>query len=230
MVNPVQDAETGAGEGGFSRQRRLMVDRQLVARGIRDGAVLRAFRKVPREAFLPRRLRDFAYDDSPLPIGEGQTISQPYIVARMVEALRLHPGARVLEIGAGSGYAAAILAEIAAEVCTVERHASLAVEARERLERAGYASVKVVHGDGSRGYEPDAPYDGIVVAAGAPAVPESLRLQLAVGGRLVIPVGRTPRSQMLVRVTRESETGFRRERLDPVRFVPLVGEEGWSAE
>lgn len=204
-----------------------MVRRQLVARGISNEAVLRAFRRVPREAFLPSDLQHAAYDDSPLPIGEGQTISQPYVVAYMIEALRLNADARVLEIGTGWGYAAAILAEIAAEVYTIERRESLALQARQRLERAGYGAVQVIHGDGSRGYRPGAPYDGIIAAAAGPRVPPSIERQLAVGGRAVLPIGHERDRQELVLITRVSATELRRESLESVRFVPLVGEEGW---
>jgi protein-L-isoaspartate(D-aspartate) O-methyltransferase len=210
-------------------RRRLMVEHQVERRGIRDRRVLAAMRRVPREAFVPPELSDQAYADGPLPIGEGQTISQPYIVALMVDALGLSGGERVLEIGAGSGYAAAVLAEIAAEVTTVERHARLAEEAAARLARLGYGNVQVRIGDGSRGWPEGAPYDGIVVAAGAPEVPEALKEQLAVGGRLVIPVGRGRTLQELVRIRRLSETGYQREELGGVRFVPLVGEEGWES-
>jgi protein-L-isoaspartate(D-aspartate) O-methyltransferase len=210
------------------RERQRMVDEQIVARGVRDEAVIAAFRRVAREAFLPERLREFAYEDRALPIGEGQTVSQPFIVARMVEALRLRPDDRVLEIGAGSGYAAAILAEIAAEVYTIERHKKLAEDARKRLRAAGYGRVHVIHGDGSLGYPAQAPYDGIAVAASGPEVPRSLKEQLVGGGRLVIPVGVAPGFQHLLCVTRESEVRCRREALGAVRFVPLVGAEGWD--
>lgn len=213
----------------FERCRLEMVRKQLVGRDISDPRVLQAFRKVPREAFLPPELHDAAYRDSPLPIGEGQTISQPYVVAHMIEALQLGPDARVLEIGAGSGYAAAILAEVAAEVYTIERRASLVGRARQALEQAGYESVHVIHGDGSLGYEPGAPYDGVIAAAAGPYVPESIKRQLAIGGRLVMPVGGTRDRQELVRVTRSGDLEFRSERLEAVRFVPLVGDEGWPA-
>jgi protein-L-isoaspartate(D-aspartate) O-methyltransferase len=212
----------------FETFRHLMVEHQLERRGIRDPLVLEAMRSVPREAFVPPDLADEAYADGPLPIGEGQTISQPYIVALMVEALELRRGERVLEIGAGSGYAAAVLAEIAAEVYTVERHAPLAREARERLRALGYENVQLRVGDGSRGWPEHAPYDAIVVAAGAPEVPEALKEQLAVGGRLVIPVGQGRTLQELLRLRRLSETEYQREELGGVRFVPLVGEQGWE--
>jgi protein-L-isoaspartate(D-aspartate) O-methyltransferase len=204
-----------------------MVDRQIAARGVADERVLEAMRRAPREAFVPPELRDFAYEDRPLPIGEGQTISQPYIVALMCEALELPGAARVLEIGTGSGYAAAVLAELAAEVVTIERHRTLADRARELLTELGYDNVEVICADGTRGWPPRAPYDGIVVAAGGPEVPASLREQLAVGGRLIIPVGPV-RLQRLVRVTRTGQREWREEELGEVRFVPLVGAEGWE--
>lgn len=215
-------------DGAAARER--MVERQIAARGIRDPAVLAAMRAVPREAFLPPELAEFAYQDSPLPIGADQTISQPYIVALMAEALDVGPGDQVLEIGAGSGYAAAVLAEIVGEVYTVERHAELAERARRVLAEQGYHNVHVRHGDGTRGWPEHAPYDAIVVAAGGPQVPPPLLEQLAVGGRLVIPVGETLRLQRLVRLTRISENEVRREELGEVRFVPLIGDEGWEPE
>jgi protein-L-isoaspartate(D-aspartate) O-methyltransferase len=205
-----------------------MVERQLAARGIRDPAVLKAMAKVPREKFVPKEWTRFAYKDSPLPIGQGQTISQPYIVALMTEALELLPGDRVLEIGAGSGYAAAILSHIAKQVYTVERHASLARVAEERFRRLGYDNIQVGHHDGTLGWVEHAPYEAIVVTAGGPEIPEPLLEQLAVGGRLVIPVGTTPQMQRLIRVRRASQDEYQRENLGAVRFVPLVGEEGWK--
>jgi protein-L-isoaspartate(D-aspartate) O-methyltransferase len=205
-----------------------MVEKAIFARGVRSELVLNAMRDVPREAFLPQQLREFAYEDAPLPIEEGQTISQPYIVAFMTEALALQGGERVLEIGAGSGYAAAILSEIAGEVYTVERIGQLAEKAASTLADLGYKNVHVLHGDGTKGWPEHAPYDGIIVAAGGPKIPESLKEQLKIGGRLVIPVGRDPRVQELVRVTRISEKEYDREDLADVRFVPLVGQEGWA--
>jgi protein-L-isoaspartate(D-aspartate) O-methyltransferase len=212
----------------FAKLRGEMVDDAVASRGVRSELVLRAMRTVPREDFLPERLREFAYEDSPLPIEEGQTISQPYIVAFMTEALALQGGERVLEIGTGSGYAAAILSEIAGEVYTVERIGQLAEKAASTLADLGYDNVRVLHGDGTKGWPEHAPFDGIVVAAGGPKVPESLKEQLKIGGRLVIPVGRDPRVQELVRITRISEKEFKREDLADVRFVPLVGQEGWA--
>jgi protein-L-isoaspartate(D-aspartate) O-methyltransferase len=206
-------------------QREQMVESQIAARGVRDPRVLAAMRRVKREEFIPEELRDQAYQDHPLPIGSSQTISQPFIVALMVEALRLQPGDRVLEIGAGSGYAAAVLAEIADRVYAVERHADLAATAQERLRRLGYDNVEIRHGDGTRGWPEKAPFDAIIVAAAGPRVPESLREQLAIGGRMLIPVG-SEYSQELIRVTR-TESGYREEPMEAVRFVPLVGEEGW---
>lgn len=214
----------------YAKQRENMVRRDIEGRGVRSKRVLAAMRAVPRERFLPGGDGIFAYDDSPLPIGQGQTISQPYIVAFMADALELEGGEKILEIGTGSGYAAAVLAEIAAEVYTIERIRGLADRARSVLESLGYDNVHVEHGDGTLGWPEQAPFDGIVVTAGAPAVPDSLQQQLKVGGHLVIPVGKSHSFQQLLRITRVSEGDFDREALLPVRFVPLVGEEGWSSE
>ena len=213
-----------------TRSRLRMVQRHIVDRGVRDARVLEAIRAVPRELFLPESLHEFAYDDAPLPIDQEQTISQPYIVALMSEALQLQGPERVLEIGTGSGYAAAVLARIAKEVYTVERHGPLASKAASALAAAGCRNVHVLHGDGTLGWAEHAPFDAIVVAAGGPAVPESLKTQLRVGGRLVIPVGADRGLQELLRVTRLSEHEYRTEELADVRFVPLVGKEGWVAE
>lgn len=212
----------------FAEARREMVERAIAARGVRSERVLEAMRNVPREAFLPTDLQEFAYEDTPLPIAEGQTISQPYIVAFMIEALDLQGGERVLEIGTGSGYAAAVLGEIAGEVYTVERIGQLAEKAAIVLADQGYDNVHVLHADGTQGWPEHAPYDAIVVAAGGPKVPEALKQQLRVGGRLVIPVGTDPSIQELVRVTRISESEFRSEDLADVRFVPLIGQQGWA--
>jgi protein-L-isoaspartate(D-aspartate) O-methyltransferase len=213
----------------FAAAREQMVERQLVARGVRDPRVLAAMRKVPREAFLPELLHDFAYDDAPVPIAAEQTMSQPYIVAFMTEALQLQGGEHVLEVGAGSGYAAAVLAEIAGDVTTVERIGALADAAAATLAGLGYRNVDVRQGDGTRGWLDHAPYDAIVVTAGGPQVPESLKAQLKIGGRLVIPVGADQSTQQLVRLTRVGEGDYRSERLANVRFVPLLGDEGWEA-
>lgn len=212
----------------FKKLRVEMVENAIIARGVRSELVLNAMRSVARELFLPPKLREFAYEDAPLPIEEGQTISQPYIVAFMTEALALRGGEKVLEIGTGSGYAAAVLSEIAGDVYSVERHGPLAEKAAATLADLGYDNVHVLHGDGTRGWPAHAPFDAIVVAAGGPSVPESLKDQLKVGGRLVIPVGADQRAQELVRVTRISQTEYHREDLADVRFVPLLGEEGWA--
>lgn len=213
----------------FAKLRRDMVENHIAARGVRSSVVLEAMGTVPREAFLPRNLQEFAYQDTPLPISEGQTISQPYIVAFMVEALGLEGGEKVLEIGAGSGYAAAVLSQVAAEVYTVERIGQLADKAASVLADLSYDNVHILHGDGTLGWKEHAPYDAIVVAAGGPEVPDSLKEQLKIGGRLVIPIGSDPRVQELVRVTRLSEEKFKTEDIADVRFVPLIGEEGWAA-
>lgn len=212
----------------FPSLRKQMVEHHIAARGVRDELVLDAMRKVPRELFVPERLREFAYEDAPLPIAGEQTISQPYIVAFMVEALLLKGHEKVLEIGAGSGYAAAVLSEIAADVYTVERLGPLAEKAAALLAELGYDNVHVLHGDGTKGWHEHAPYDAIVVAAGGPQVPEALKQQLKVGGRLVIPIGADIRSQELVRVIRISADEYRSEDIADVRFVPLIGEEGWA--
>jgi protein-L-isoaspartate(D-aspartate) O-methyltransferase len=214
----------------FAKLRDEMVDRHIAGRGVHSPLVLDAMRSVPREAFLPENLREFAYEDAPLPISEGQTISQPYIVALMTEALALEGGEKVLEIGTGSGYAAAVLSRIARDVYTVERIGQLAEKAAAALADLGYVNVHVLHADGTRGWTDHAPYDAIVVAAGGPEVPESLKAQLKIGGRLVIPVGVDRRVQELVRVIRVSEHQYKTEDIADVRFVPLVGEEGWAPE
>jgi protein-L-isoaspartate(D-aspartate) O-methyltransferase len=212
----------------LSTEREHMVRVHLAARGIRDPLLLDAFRSVPREAFLPAELHEFAYQDSPLPIEQGQTISQPYIVALMTAALELSPRDRVLEIGTGSGYAAAILGRVAREIYTVERHEELAALAARRLDEMGLKNVWVRHGDGSLGWPEHAPYDAIVVAAGGPGVPPALLDQLAPGGRLVMPVGEGRELQKLVRLTRQHDGSFASEDLGDVRFVPLIGAQGWE--
>lgn len=212
------------------RARRAMVRDQIHARGVRDPAVLQAMSRVERALFVPEDLRERAYDDAPLPIAEGQTISQPYIVAFMAEALTLQRDEKVLEVGAGSGYAAAVLSQIVREVVAVERLEALARIAADNLAAAGCNNVRVIHADGTRGWAAEAPFDAILVSAGGPAVPEALKRQLKIGGRLVIPIGTDPRAQELVRITRIDETSFQREDLADVRFVPLIGAEGWEVE
>lgn len=212
----------------FAALREEMVERQLKARGIADRRLLDAFRAVPRELFVPDAARDFAYEDAPLPIEAGQTVSQPYIVALMIAAAEVGPGGRVLEIGAGSGYAAAVLGRIAAEVVSVERHPELVRLARGRLAALGCTNVRIVEGDGSAGLPEERPFEAILVAASGRHVPQPLLDQLAVGGILVMPVGEPDAIQTLIKVTRASETETRKEDLCPVRFVPLIGKEGWS--
>ena len=205
-----------------------MVDAQIARRGVRDARVLDAMRAVPRERFVPGALAEFAYEDSALPIEHGQTISQPYIVAAMIEASEAGPGDRVLEVGAGSGYAAAVLAHVAGEVHTIERHDALAGAAEARLRSLGHANVTVHRGDGSAGLPEHAPFDAILVAAAAPGVPEALKAQLAVGGRLVIPVGSD--DQRLRVITRTGDDRYEEEDLGAVTFVPLIGAQGWAED
>ncbi|MBJ6752650.1 protein-L-isoaspartate(D-aspartate) O-methyltransferase [Geomonas anaerohicana] len=212
----------------LAERKERMLGQHLVGRGIVDQAVLRAMRDVPREDFLPPGMEHLAYEDGPLPIQDGQTISQPYIVAYMIEALELQGSEKVLEIGTGSGYAAAVLSLCAAQVYTVERLPSLAYLASQRLRELGYRNVTVHVGDGTLGWQDHAPYDAIVVTAGAPDVPEELARQLAPGGRLVIPVGPTPHLQDLVRVRRDRSGSLHGETLCAVRFVPLIGAQGWE--
>lgn len=216
--------------GDFSVQRGSMVREQLVARGIRSPEVLAAMGAVPREEFVPAGVRQFAYQDGPLPIAEGQTISQPYMVAYMTEALELSAADRVLEIGTGSGYAAAVLSRIVDKVHSIERLPGLAATARERLNRLGYTNIVIHVGDGSLGLPEEAPFDAIVVTAGAPAIPRPLLDQLRLGGRLVVPVGAHPTMQTLVRVRRIGESDYRHENLMGVLFVPLIGAAGWDPE
>jgi protein-L-isoaspartate(D-aspartate) O-methyltransferase len=219
---------TAGSEDAFIEKRRRMVAEQIAPRAIVDEAVLDAMYAVPREMFVPASAAEFAYEDTPLAIEEGQTISQPYVVALMAAALKLTPRDRILEVGAGSGYAAAVLSRIGAEVYAIERHESLAELARRRMKDLGFDNVQILHGDGTLGWEEHAPYDAIVVAAGGPVVPDALRAQLAIGGRLVIPVGATPRVQELVRVTRTGQREYQQEELGGVHFVPLIGAQGWT--
>lgn len=216
-------------EKEFTAARQGMVESQISRRGVADPRVLRAMRTVPRHRFVPRHLWDQAYNDYPLPIGENQTISQPYIVALMTEALELVGTEKVLEIGAGSGYQAAILGELAKEVYTIERLPSLARGAGLTLSSLGYQHVHVIEADGTLGWPPQAPYDAILVTAGAPQVPQPLIEQLALGGRLVIPVG-DRYSQNLTRIRRTQEGDLKTEYLGGCRFVKLIGEHGWKAE
>lgn len=217
-------------ESDLSKKRERMVDRQIEGRGLYNSALLAAMREVPREAFVAEKYEDYAYDDGPLPILEGQTISQPYVVALMIDALKLKAGDRVLEIGTGSGYAAAILSRIVAEVYTVERIEALFQYARQNLAALGYENVHVHSGDGTLGWPEHSPYEGIIVSAGGPRVPQALKEQLAIGGHLVIPIGKEQRAQQLVRVSRPREGKFRESKLGHVRFVPLIGEQGWEKE
>ncbi len=211
----------------FEIARNRMVDNQIVARGIKDPRVIAAMRKVPRHLFVDEALWDQAYGDFPLPIGEGQTISQPYIVALMTEALQLKGDEKVLEIGTGSGYQTAILAELARKVYSIERVPSLVERARRVLAQLGYTNVVIRLGDGTKGWPEEAPFEAIIVTAGGPKIPEPLLNQLADGGRLVIPVG-DEYSQDLIRVTRVGNR-LVTENFGGVRFVKLIGDHGWRA-
>ena len=211
----------------FERARNHMVSTQIAQRGIRDRRVLAAIRNVPRETFVEPELEELAYEDGPLPIGEGQTISQPYIVALMIEAAELKPEDRVLEVGAGSGYAAAVMSQIAAEVYTIERHARLGSEAQRRFNKLGYHNIRLRVGDGTQGWPEAAPFDAILVAASGPEVPDALKRQLAIGGRLIIPIGEDDWGQALRKLRRTSEADYEEASLGAVVFVPLIGEQGW---
>jgi len=214
-------------QSSFTQQRFQLVDEELRRSGIRDERVLEALKKVPREEFLDEEYRSRAYQNRPQPIDCEQTISQPLIVAMMTEALQLSPESRVLEIGTGSGYSAAVLAEIAQDVYSIERHQKLIDRATRVLKDLGYQNIHLRHGDGTLGWPEEGPFDGIVVTAAGPGIPENLRQQLAVGGRLVMPVGKQWGSQNLISLTRTDPKNFREEDLGPVRFVPLIGQEGW---
>jgi protein-L-isoaspartate(D-aspartate) O-methyltransferase len=212
----------------FTKLRETMIERQIAARGIRDPRILQAFRAVPREEFVAGDAQSAAYDDSPLAIEAGQTISQPYIVAAMIEAAGIDENSKVLEIGAGSGYAAALLSRIARQVFAIERHSALARLAAERMRRLGYDNVTIYEGDGTGGLPEQAPFDSILVSASGSHVPETLLRQLRIGGRLVMPVGGQDEVQKLLRVTRKGEEDFEQETIGDVRFVPLIGAFGWS--
>jgi protein-L-isoaspartate(D-aspartate) O-methyltransferase len=216
-------------KAALAQARADMVEHQIARRGITDPLVLEAMGRVPREAFVLPGWEEEAYEDQPLPIAERQTISQPYIVAYMIEAAGLKPGDRALEIGTGSGYAAAVMGAIAARVYTIERHAGLAETARQRLQELGFGNVEVRVGDGTLGWPDAGPFDAIIVTAGGPKVPPELREQLAVGGRLLIPIGDSLHRQSLVRVVREGPAEYREEDLADVAFVPLIGEAGWES-
>jgi len=212
----------------FSKTRLKMVDEQVAARGIQDQRVLAAMRKVPRHLFVEEALQDQAYSDHPLPIGDKQTISQPYMVALMTEALALTGKEKVLEIGTGSGYQTAILAECAAKVFSIERIRSLAIRARKLLLDLGYFNVEIKFSDGTVGWNDESPFDAIMVTAGAPDIPQPLIDQLKVGGRMAIPVG-DANIQDLIRITK-TEDGTKKEDFGGCRFVKLIGKHGWEAE
>jgi len=205
----------------YTRLRNQMVDNQIIARGIKDERVIKAMRKVPRHFFIPEKDREYAYDDRPVPIGSGQTISQPYIVALMTESLRLKGEEKVLEIGTGSGYQAAILAESAKEVYTIEIIKPLALTAKKRLKEMGYKNIEVMVGDGYQGWKEHSPYDCVIVTAAPPNVPQPLIDQLKVGGRMIIPVGKGFQYLILIE---KSEKGIRKKKITGVSFVPMTGE------
>ncbi|SEJ75048.1 protein-L-isoaspartate(D-aspartate) O-methyltransferase [Paraburkholderia diazotrophica] len=211
----------------FDFERQQMVDRQIASRGVRDPRVLDAMRALPRHVFVPNHLTEFAYSDTPLPLAGGQTISQPFIVAKMIEAAELSPQDRVLDIGTGSGYAAAVASRLASHVDSIERDTSLAASARQTLSANGYTNIDVHDADGTLGWAARAPFDAIIAAAGGPDVPSAWREQLAMGGRLVMPIGEHRERQRLVKLTRKSATQFDEEDLGEVHFVPLIGEQGW---
>ena len=222
ILDPLRDP------GEYEIRRRMMVERQIVPRGVRDPLVLEAMGEIPREIFVEEALRTQAYADNALPIGYGQTISQPYIVARMTEMLRVSRGDRILEVGTGTGYQTTLLARLGGTVYSLERVSPLAEKAVANLRRLGFENVNIRIADGSVGWPEHAPFDRILVAAVAPAVPPSLIAQLATGGRLVVPVG-TTRSQVLMLVEK-TETGYTERRDEGCTFVRLIGEEGWPEE
>jgi protein-L-isoaspartate(D-aspartate) O-methyltransferase len=210
----------------YERQREEMVRNQIEARGIKDTRVLAAFRKVPRHLFVSEALRDQAYGDYPLPIGEQQTISQPYIVAEMTQALELNQDDRVLEIGTGSGYQAAILAQLVYRVYTIERIRSLHIQARNLFDKLHYHNIVTRYADGTKGWRNESPFNAVIVTAGAPAIPDELVNQLVTGGRLVVPVG-NQHTQELIKLDR-SKNDVQQTNLGGCRFVKLVGEHGWK--
>jgi protein-L-isoaspartate(D-aspartate) O-methyltransferase len=212
----------------FEELRKKMVEKQLINRGIEDEKVIDAFAEVPREEFVGEKYKSSAYDDGPLPIGSGQTISQPYIVALMIDSLNLNEDDKVLEIGTGSGYAAAVLAKIVNEVYTIEKIDKLAEKAKERFKKLNYTNISTKVGDGTLGWEENAPYDGIVVSAAAPHVPEALINQLAESGKIIIPVGEDGGVQRLKLIKKTEDGTVNEENLDYVRFVPLLGENGYK--
>lgn len=210
----------------FVAARERMVAEQLSARGIHSGRVLAAMASIPRQPFVARQFWNEAYEDHPIPIGEGQTISQPYIVAAMLESLSVAPGDRVLEVGTGTGYQAALLGHLAHTVVSIERQPQLAEDARSNLAMLGYSNVEVITGDGSLGYPPRAPYDRIIVAAASPALPRGLFAQLAEGGRMIVPVGN--RDAQVLRLVRKIKGEPHVSDLEACRFVPLLGESGFK--
>ena len=212
----------------FPKARLRMVEEQIIGRGIKDPRVIAAMKKVPRHLFVEEALQSQAYSDHPLPIGEKQTISQPYIVALMTEALRLEGRGKVLEIGTGSGYQTAVLAELAGKVFSIERIRSLTIKARKLVYELGYLNVEIKFSDGTSGWAEEGPFDAIIVTAGAPEIPQPLVDQLIIGGRLVVPVG-DPYSQDLLRIIK-TEQGMKKEDLGGCRFVKLIGRHGWEEE
>jgi protein-L-isoaspartate(D-aspartate) O-methyltransferase len=218
----------GATLTDFRAEREAMVERQLRRRGITDQRIVDAFLAVPRERFIRADQAHVAYGDHPLPIQAGQTISQPYIVALMIEAAEIHVGDKALEVGAGSGYAAAVISRIAERVVAIERQHELVEIARERMERLGYDNVEIVEGDGTKGWPSEAPFDAILAAASGTHVPKALIQQLADDGSIVMPLGGTGWAQQLVKVTKRPGGALEQQNLGGVRFVPLIGEEGWN--
>lgn len=216
-------------ETDLEKERRQMVENQIISRGIGNEAVLEAFRTVPRHIFVPDRLKERAYEDNPLPIGEGQTISQPYIVALMIAALEPEESDNILEVGTGSGFAAAVLSRIVSRVYSIERYEVLADRAREVYAELGYDNIEVIAADGSSGWPEKAPFDGILVSAAAPRVTETLKKQLKPGGNLVIPVG-DKTMQDLIQIKYDSSGKYREKSLGLVRFVPLIGKKGWKSD